>query len=47
MVAEDDRIVHIGTSAEIAAEIAPGDEVLDAKGRRVVPGLSAHTCISL
>jgi len=48
LVAEDGRIVHIGTSAEIAAEIAPGDEVLDAKGRRVVPGfIDTHVHFTL
>jgi predicted amidohydrolase YtcJ len=34
-----DRIVRVGTSAEVRALAGPGTRVLDLKGRRVVPGL--------
>ena len=38
-----ERIVQVGSSAEIAAMVGPGTRVIDLKGRRVVPGFNdAH-----
>src|SRR5580704_6229727 len=39
-----DRIVLVGTDAEVAALIGPQTRIVDLKGRRVVPGFyDSHT----
>ncbi len=46
IAAEGDRIVAVGTDGEVRARIGPATRVLDAGGRRVVPGLiDCHTHI--
>jgi predicted amidohydrolase YtcJ len=40
----DGRIVAVGTEAEVKPRIGPDTRVIDAKGRRIIPGITdAHT----
>src|SRR3990170_3823712 len=44
MAVRDHRIVALGTTADIRSLAGPKTEILDAKGRRVLPGLiDGHT----